>query len=216
LWIANKDIDDDMFSGTRLPNIPHGLDQYQDYNQCLIVSALNASPAHRKFLESQAGIDERQFRRSVLSQVAYQALGRGGLRRPDGTDPFTLIVLDRDTAEDLLALYPGATMAPLMAYDPVPAAKPPGSPKIHATPTDRVAAYRARQKAQDELNGMCNALLYNKSEALQDEANLAPGGFCFTPFRSHRDPVGGPATYSMTLAEFYGLLCRLALVRLRV
>ena len=47
---------------------------------------------------------EREVRRALLSQTAYQSCGRGILRDPDSTGVFLLIVPDRDTAEDIARL----------------------------------------------------------------------------------------------------------------
>src|SRR4051812_10170511 len=80
LWTGNNDVSDSALPGTRLSNRPHGLNQFQGYNQCAIVSALNATRAHDKFLLDMFGITREQRRTAMLSQLAYQALGRGAMR----------------------------------------------------------------------------------------------------------------------------------------
>ena len=105
LWIANKDEAEDALEGKKLPNVPHGLDDFQGYHRCAVLSALLPTKAHGRFLARVANIAEREVRKALLSQVAYQALGRGSLRNPGATEQFILIVPDWDTAEDVAALY---------------------------------------------------------------------------------------------------------------
>jgi hypothetical protein len=107
LWIGNNDIRGDEFEGERLKNVPHGMNRYKKHDVCCIFSALNPPQAHRKFLQDLCGMTEREVRRALLSQTAYQSCGRGILRDPDSTGVFLLIVPDRDTAEDIASYYPG-------------------------------------------------------------------------------------------------------------
>ena len=58
---------------------------------------------------------EREVRRALLSQTAYQSCGRGILRDPDSTGVFLLIVPDRDTAEDIASYYPGCRIEKLVS-----------------------------------------------------------------------------------------------------
>ena len=82
---------------------------------CCIFSALNPPQAHRKFLQDLCGMTEREVRRALLSQTAYQSCGRGILRDPDSTGVFLLIVPDRDTAEDIAGYYPGCRIEKLVS-----------------------------------------------------------------------------------------------------
>ena len=52
LWIANKDEPADALEGKRLPNMPHGLNDFQGYHRCAVLSALLPTKGHGKFLES--------------------------------------------------------------------------------------------------------------------------------------------------------------------
>ena len=107
LWIGNLDIKDDEFDGLRLKNVPHGMNSFMTHDVCCVLSALNPPQSHRKFLQEMCGMTEREVRRALLSQTAYQACGRGILRDPGSTGVFLLIVPDRDTAEDIAKYYPG-------------------------------------------------------------------------------------------------------------
>ena len=115
LWIGNNDIRGDEFEGERLKNVPHGMNRYKKHDVCCIFSALNPPQAHRKFLQDLCGMTEREVRRALLSQTAYQSCGRGILRDPDSTGVFLLIVPDRDTAEDIAGYYPGCRIEKLIS-----------------------------------------------------------------------------------------------------
>jgi hypothetical protein len=146
LWIGNKDVATNAFAGTRLDNKPQGLNDYQHFNKCAVVSALNASVAHSKFLSELLGISDEQRRRAMLSQVAYQALGRGSMRNPDAICDFELIVPDRFTADDILKMYPDSTLLRLLPYDPAPYEKCNGRPKIHNSSAERLKAWRKMKR----------------------------------------------------------------------
>ena len=80
LWIGNNDLGDDEFDGVRLCNLPHGMNNLQDHDVCCIASALNPPQTHRAVLQEMCGMTERDIRRALLSQTAYQSCGRGILR----------------------------------------------------------------------------------------------------------------------------------------
>jgi hypothetical protein len=178
LWIANNDIGS-VLDGVRLPNVPHGLNSFQGYHQCAIVSALNPSEGHGAFLQAMAQIDERQVRRALLSQVAYQSLGRGSLRDPDADGPFLLIVPDRDTAEDVAAMYPGCQVSRLSDTDPVPAPKKAGRKSLHDSAAARAKAAKRRWSwKQDQLESI--SLLIGNFDSMN------AGGFIYSLWRQYR------------------------------
>ena len=124
LWLANADKSyNHALDGERLPNVPHGCNQFQDYHRCAILSALNPTPAHGEYLKAMVKVTARQIRRALLSETSYQAMGRGSIRKPDATEDYVIIVPDRATADDIAKLYPGATISLLMGYDPIPPLK---------------------------------------------------------------------------------------------
>ena len=137
LWIGNNDIRGDEFEGERLKNVPHGMNRYKKHDVCCIFSALNPPQAHRKFLQDLCGMTEREVRRALLSQTAYQSCGRGILRDPDSTGVFLLIVPDRDTAEDIAGYYPGCRIEKLDSDIEEPKI---GRPSKYASDVERDAA----------------------------------------------------------------------------
>jgi hypothetical protein len=149
LWIGNNDVGN-VLDGVRLPNIPHGLNNFQGYHRCAVVSALNPTKVHGKFLQSMAGISERQVRRAILSQLAYQAVGRGSLRNPTSDERFTLIVPDRDTVDDVAEMYPGCDIRQLSSAICVPAPGKTGRKAKYDSDAARKAAARKRRSWKDQ------------------------------------------------------------------
>ena len=143
LWIGNNDIRGDEFEGERLKNVPHGMNRYKKHDVCCIFSALNPPQAHRKFLQDLCGMTEREVRRALLSQTAYQSCGRGILRDPDSTGVFLLIVPDRDTAEDIASYYPGCRIEKLVSDIEEPKL---GRPSKYASNEERDAAKKEQNR----------------------------------------------------------------------
>ena len=126
-WMGNKDTPDDIFKGRgqRLPNSPFGLNPYQHLHHAVILSALNPPPAHFAFLDA-LGFDSREVKRAGYWQACYQAAMRISLRNPDDTNPKTVIVMDRATAEWMAGMFPGCTVAPLGGMGDMPVKGKPG------------------------------------------------------------------------------------------
>ena len=143
LWIGNNDIRGDEFEGERLKNVPHGMNRYKKHDVCCIFSALNPPQAHRKFLQDLCGMTEREVRRALLSQTAYQSCGRGILRDPDSTGVFLLIVPDRDTAEDIASYYRGCRIEKLVSDIEEPKL---GRPSKYASNEERDAAKKEQNR----------------------------------------------------------------------
>jgi hypothetical protein len=143
LWIGNNDVCDDDFNGKRLKNIPHGMNDLTAHEVCCIFSALNPPQAHRKFLQTMCGMTEREIRRALLSQTAYQACGRGILRDPNSIGIFLLMVPDRDTAEDIARYYPGCRIEKLISDIEEPET---GRPSKYQSDDERAAAKREQNR----------------------------------------------------------------------
>lgn len=113
LWVANKDIDDSCMSefpnAIRLSNSPHGLNQYQHIHNVVFLSALNPSPAHFGFMASK-GISADDLRNAMVHQVTYQAIMRCSLRDVGNTEPKTVMVSDKQTAEWLGSHFSGCSI----------------------------------------------------------------------------------------------------------
>ena len=148
-WMGNKDTPDGIFGGRgkRLPNSPFGLNAYQHIHNAVILSALNPPPPHFAFLNS-LGINSSEVKRAGYWQAVYQAAMRSSLRNPDDTNPKTIIVMDKATADWMATLFPGCTVAPLMGIGNLPTKGKPGRRRQHADDADRKRAHRDRYKQE--------------------------------------------------------------------
>lgn len=153
LWMANKDIPDDYFgtpgqvNAQRLPNSPHGLNGFQAFHAIVVLAALNPAPAHFTFLASQ-GIEDEEVRTALYRSAVYQAVMRSSLRNPDDVNAKQVIVMDRETAEWLAALFPGANVAPLGGVPMEIMRDKSGRPRKHQCDADRKAASARKKEAE--------------------------------------------------------------------
>lgn len=160
VWMGNVDLDDNFFAveaARRLPNTPHGLNTFQGYHNVVVLSALNPPPAHFHFMEAR-GISGEELRTGCYRTAVYQAAMRGSIRNPDDNAPKKVVVMDRDTADWLAALFPGATVTPLPGLDALPSKGKAGRPRQHADNAARTRTYRVEQERKflaqlDLING---------------------------------------------------------------
>jgi hypothetical protein len=146
--MANNDIEHSPFassSGVRLPNTPHGLNEFQSFHNIAIISALNPTPAHFAFL-AKMGVDSDAVHTANYRYALYQAVMRCSVRNPLDDNPKNIVVMDRATADWLAELFPGATvcaMAGLPAQLPI---GKPGRTKQHKNKAARTNAWRANER----------------------------------------------------------------------
>jgi hypothetical protein len=162
---------------------------------------------------------EREVRRALLSQTAYQSCGRGILRDPDSTGIFLLIVPDRDTAEDIARYYPGCRIEKLISDIEEPKI---GRPPKYESDVER----REVRREQDRLRkrDVRKKSLYPGFSAdvarapdqvrqaivhvLNEWAELTPGtpgagGFCRSNWLSTTDSVGQGCTMFMPTSDVF-------------
>ena len=151
VWMGNRDLPDNLFGhhGRRLPNLPHGLNTFQHVHNCVVVSALNPSPAHFRFLETR-GVDGDAVRDAYYHQAVYQAHMRTSQRDPKSDAARKLIVMDKGTAEWARAIFPRAAVG-LLGSGVAPLKGKPGRPRKYADRAAADRAYRERQKARKML-----------------------------------------------------------------
>ena len=160
LWMGNKDLPDNVFGvagAQRLPNTPHGLNQFQGFHNTVVLSALNPPPQHFRFLR-EFGIDSDEVRTGHYRTAVYQAVMRSSIRNPQDQTAKQVVVMDRDTAEWLADLFPGATIAPLPGLDVVPRKGKAGRKRKHSSGSERTQVSRAEKRMNllaelDRLNG---------------------------------------------------------------
>ena len=220
LWIGNLDIKDDEFDGLRLKNVPHGMNSFMTHDVCCVLSALNPPQSHRKFLQEMCGMTEREVRRALLSQTAYQACGRGILRDPDSTGVFLLIVPDRDTAEDIAKYYPGCQIEKLASDIEEPRR---GRPSKYGSDAERDAAKREQNRASQrrvrkkalysgissDIHSTPDQVRQSLVHVLNEWAELAPetsgmSGFSRSLWLSKSDKVGQGHTMFMPTGDLVG------------
>jgi hypothetical protein len=160
LWMGNKDLGDTFFpqSGAeKLPNTPHGLNSFQGFHNVVVLSALNPPPQHFHFMEGYS-IDGDEVRAAHYKSAVYQAVMRCSIRNPKDETPKQVVVMDRDTAEWLAVLFPGAKVESLPGLDGVPSKGKAGRPRKHANDAEKTKAFREVKKREhlaqlDLING---------------------------------------------------------------
>jgi hypothetical protein len=148
LWHANKAVTESPFDAPaqRLPNKPHGLNVFADYDDIVFLSSLNPTTDHFRFLKEQYGIEGDEVRRFTYLSAAYQAIMRTSIRDPESRSAQRILVPDLSLAEYLHEMLPGSKLEKLDIGLVEGSAKKPGRPKKHATNRERVAAQRQKAK----------------------------------------------------------------------
>jgi hypothetical protein len=171
IWAPTTDADgivEDIGEFVRLPNSPHGLNSYQSYNNCVVTSALNASPTYFAWLRTR-GIDGGEAKTAISRSAVYQAAMRSSVRDPHNSSHKKIVVMDRDTAEWLANdIFPGAKALPIPGLG-LPSKGRPGRPRKYTT--NRQTAYR--QMAREQL--------------LADLVSISGDDLC-----DISDPISGP------------------------
>jgi hypothetical protein len=111
LWLANKSVPSCPFgtkNAIRLPNVPHGFNQYGNVHNVAVLAASNPSPAHFAFLKSR-GLTADQIRIGIHASGVYQAVLRSSIRS-QSDEPKNIIVPDFETADYLANMFPDASL----------------------------------------------------------------------------------------------------------
>jgi hypothetical protein len=167
---------------------------------------------------------EREVRRALLSQTAYQSCGRGILRDPDSTGIFLLIVPDRDTAEDIASYYPGCLIEKLLSGIEEPRT---GRPSKYGSDAEkdtakreqnRLSQRRVRKKSlytgnSSDIGGTPDQVRQHIVHVLNEWAELAPdttgiSAFARSDWLSTTDRIGQGYTTHMTTSDLLADLQR--------
>ena len=126
LYVANNDRNavslEEAVGAKRIKVLSHGLNRYDDFHKIYFSAALNREPRHLQLLKA-LGFDLAYVHEATTHEVIYQAVMRTSLRRPDTTDPVTIIVPDHSAAMRLQELI-GATKVTKLANIDRPRLKP--------------------------------------------------------------------------------------------
>jgi hypothetical protein len=148
LWQGNRWITEGVFgsNGQRLPNVPHGLNDYSNFHRIAFLSALNPKSDHFRFLESR-GVDADSVRRAIYCSAVYQSVMRTSIRDPDSTTPKTVIVPDVSAARYLQEAFPGAQIEKL-ATGLIELETPSklGRPRKYSSVSERKRKYRLKKR----------------------------------------------------------------------
>ncbi|WP_126465127.1 hypothetical protein [Candidatus Terasakiella magnetica] len=138
VYMVNKDREDRVradltkHNGEQLPNSPYGLNEYQHLHQAVVLSALNTTPTHFKFLEMM-GVDGDSVTESMYFQSCYQAIMRTSLRNPTATEKVKIIVGDEPAALFLQDLFTGAEVSDIITGAKAIEKRRPGRPTKSST-----------------------------------------------------------------------------------
>ena len=117
----------------RLPNKPHGLNEFADFDDIVFLSSLNPTTDHFRFLREQYGIEGDEVRGFTYFSAAYQAIMRTSIRDTESLSPKRILVPDLPLAEYLHGILPGSTLEELDIGLVEQSPKKPGRPRKHAT-----------------------------------------------------------------------------------
>jgi hypothetical protein len=152
IYLVNKDAAETasrIFKGMNaepLPYSPHGLNEFDDYNNVLVIASFLPQPYHQRFLANKQ-IDADSTRDAVHNAIIYQAVMRGKLRDPNSNEKVKVLVPDVHIAEYLEDLFPGCSKFKVEGQNFIPKPKR-GRKRIHASVKDKSKAYRDRNKQE--------------------------------------------------------------------
>lgn len=149
--LLNKDLErKDPFDehGEELPHASFGRNDFQHLHNCIVIPALNGTPAYIAYLRDTLGIDSIAAYRAIYLEQIYQATGRISIRNLKDLTPKKIIVADSVAAEFLAAMYPGSSVQRLPNMEHLDSVtKPAGRPRTRSD-TDKAEQERARSKRQ--------------------------------------------------------------------
>ena len=148
VWLANKSVLENPFEAPaqRLPNKPHGLNSFAEFDDIVFLSSLNPPTDHFRFLQYR-GIHGAEVRAFTYFAEGYQAIMRTSVRDPGNRQPKRILVPDRGLAEYLHDVFPGSSIQKLDIGLVEDEPKRRGRPRKHNSNPERLA--QQRQKARE-------------------------------------------------------------------
>ena len=133
-----------------LPNDPHGLNSFQEFENVAFLSARNLTPSQIKFLEVMMGVTGDVVHSAIHKQSAYQAIMRGALRDPNNHNLKRVFVPDLGTAKWLQGLFPGSSLRKIITElgDEIDRSIKDGKTRAK-TGAERTRLYRERRKEEE-------------------------------------------------------------------
>jgi hypothetical protein len=156
VWMGNKDqagAFDHLGNATQLPNSPHGRNDFQQFHNVVVLSALNPPPTHFAFMDT-LGVSSDALKTAHYRSAVYQAVMRTSIRNPSDPTQKTVIVMDRPTAHWLADCFPGARVELLNLNIALPECQR-GRPRVGDTPLSAAERTRRfRQKKREVSEGV--------------------------------------------------------------
>jgi len=110
LTLCNLDDEKYAFDAwNKVSSVPHGLNEFQDYNQFCFTGAYNFSPRTYKLLE-YLNINKDAIFHDMTINRAYQGLLRTSLRNPDSLEPVSCYVPNEIIANEIGKMFIGANL----------------------------------------------------------------------------------------------------------
>jgi hypothetical protein len=170
LWHANKAVIESPFEypAQRLPNKPHGLNVFADFDDIVFLSSLNPTTDHFRFLKEQYEIGGDEVRTFTYLSNAYQAVMRSSIRDPESRTPNRILVPDLALAEYLQEMLPGSKVEKLDIGISDDAPKKCGRRRKHKSNRERVAQQRQRAR-EEKLRLLAAQWRLNSPDTYEDD-----------------------------------------------
>jgi hypothetical protein len=186
--------------GSGFQNVPHGLNDYSDYDRIAFLSALNPSTDHFRFLASR-GVDADAVRRAIYCAAVYQSVMRTSIRNPESTTRKTIIVPDIFAARYLEEAFPGSQVEKLKTglIDLDGTANHSGRPKEYGSSKERQRAYRKRIKESEQHTSLQQKSFPYVAKNSCDDKETSDGRY---------EKTIGIYTHFVTQADVHGTVYR--------
>jgi|GEM_PF-5716757 len=149
LFSVNNDVSESVVSlfksGTQLPPMAQGLNEYRHYNAACYLPALNDTPAHIRFLSQAIDVSAEEILHAKSAEACYQFVMRTSLRMPEIRNKVEIVVADLRTAKFLHNVLPGSTLKDI-ATGVVLETKP-----VAMTATERKNKFRETKKREQAI-----------------------------------------------------------------
>lgn len=150
VYLVNKDREkqikrDFEESGEQLPNSPWGLNTYQGFHNAAVLSALNPTPAHQKFLGHLCQ-NRDTVRDALFHSQIYQAVMRTSLRDINAAEQVQVLVPDRSSAVALAGYFDGCSCGKLPLSLIETSKKKLGAPKLLEPKPAKLSTSESRKR----------------------------------------------------------------------
>jgi hypothetical protein len=158
-WSANNDVPDLTLTGTRMPYVAHGLNEFIQFADIAVLNITNLNPQSANAIEEH-GFSREQVRAALMAENVYQGCFRGIGRDPESVEAVTLIVPDAVCAQFIADRAPGCHVAPLGISEAPHKAG--GRPRVHQDDAARERSKKANQRLDEKARKQASLERYRK------------------------------------------------------